>query len=428
MTLLLISTIMLIVVTTICKKNDLFQPAKFYILVYLFLFAIYWLKLCRFQQPWSETTMMLYWGAVIAFIGGGALITFYVKHLSFRYSEIQNISSISQKLSEVENKINWNWFLKVTAVVFFVFVASYLYNFLRTGIIPMFSDNAGNDRFIYLSGSMFMAMAGASGPLVMMLSTEALFVKTIPKNYKSYFALMLIISFSLYFTLVTRMPLVRCFIYMAVVSHYMKKQISFRTLSVVVVAIIFFFLFGAIVRADVAEFSELAMKLNIDLPAKYIAFINPYAYAVNNVWNMDYGFRKFIDGFHTYNFSYGFEFFRGLFFFTQLEGLIQSTFGFDSLYNDSIIKIQGLNTVIYIWHFYKDFGIAGLFAVSFFLGAAINLFYYNTLFAPTHMRVAFLSMIISMIAFSCMVPLWSFWNIYYETAILLIAHKSIKVV
>jgi oligosaccharide repeat unit polymerase len=371
---------------------------------------------------------MLFWGAVIAFFGGGALVTFYVKHLSLRYAEIRNIASVSYKLSNAENTVDWDWFLKVTAVVFLVFVTSYIYNYCTTGIIPMFSDDPNSDRFIYLSGSMLMAIAGASGTLVVMLCGEAILVKSISGRKRILFAAMLVISFGLYFTFVTRMPLVRSLIYVAVVSHYMRKQVAFRSLATISILIVFFFLFGAIVRADVVEFSELAVKLRIDLPAKFIAFINPYAYAVNNIWNMDYAFRKFIDGFDAYNFSYGFEMFRGMFFFSKLELFFQTSYGFDSLSNDSIIKINGLNTVLYIWHFYKDFGVAGLFFVSFFLSAVIHIFYYNTLFAPTHQRIALFSLILSMIAFSFMVPLWSFWNIYYETGILLLAHKSIKII
>jgi oligosaccharide repeat unit polymerase len=292
----------------------------------------------------------------------------------------------------------------------------------------MLSENANQDRFLYLSGSMLIAIAGSSGTLVMMLCTEAVLVKSIPGKKKVLFAAMLLIAFGLYFSLVTRMPLVRTFIYMAVISHYMRKQISFRSILILSSVIVLFFLFGTLVRADVVEFSDLAMRLDVDVPMKYIPFVNPYAYAINNIWNMDFGFRKFIDGMNAYTLSYGFEMFRGMFFFTNLEAIMQGAYGFDSLYNESVVKVHGLNTVLYIWHLYKDFGVAGLFLISIVLSTMIHLFYYNTLLAPSHVRTALFSLIISMMAFSFMVPLWSFWNIYYEAAMLLLAHKTIKIV
>lgn len=371
---------------------------------------------------------MLFWGAVCSFLGTGFLITFYSNHLSEHRHSIRTFRQILYNLREREGEIDWVWFHKITCIIFFIFVGTYFYNFAHNGLIPMFSDNPNEDRFLFLSGNLFIAMAGASGTLVMMLCTELVLIRKVSRSLRISAAIMLLISFILYFSLVTRMPLVRTFIYMVVIIHYMHKQISLKTVLIFSAFIIVFFLIGTVIRVDVVEFSELASRLKINVPAKYIPFTNPYAYAINNIWNMDFGFRKFIDGIHQYNISYGFELFRGFFFFTRLETVMQNAYGFDSLFNDSVVKINGLNTVLYIWHFYKDFGIFGLFAISTLLSVMIHIFYYNTILSPTHFRVAFMGLIISMIVFSFMIPLWSFWNLYYETAVLLLAHKSIRLI
>jgi hypothetical protein len=186
--------------------------------------------------------------------------------------------------------------------------------------------------------------------------------------------------------------------------------------------------FGSVVRVDITGFSELANKMRINLPNKYILFVHPYTYAVNNIWNMDFGFKKFIDGLHQYNISYGFEMFRGLFFYFHINTPLEIAYNFDSLYNESIVKISGLNTVLYVWHFYKDFGVAGVFLVSLFFGTIVHVFYYNTLIHPSHFRITIYGCIVSMIIFSFMIPLWSFWNLYYEIAVLTITHKSLKLI
>lgn len=428
MTPLLISLAAIVALSAFLRNKDFFHPTRIYLLVYITLFSVYSLHLCRFQQPWSSSTMMLFWGAVLSFLGTSLLITFFSNHIALQRNSINDFSATTQKLVASEHTIDWGWFLKVTFVIFLFFSGSYLYNFIRVGFIPMFSDNPNLDRFEFLSGSILIAIAGSSGTLVMMLCTEMLLIRSTTKKQKTLALMMLLISFGLYFSLVTRMPLVRAFIYMATITHYMRKQISLKTVIVFTLALVIFFLIGTFIRADVVEFSELAMRLKIELPLKYIAFINPYAYAVNNVWNMDYGFRLFVDGLGYYHTSYGFELFRGVFFFTQLESLMQGVYGFDSLFNDSVVKIQGLNTVLYIWHFYKDFGVAGVFLISAIFSGMIHLFYYNTLVAPTHIRITIIGLIISMICFSFMVPLWSFWNLYYEAGILLLAHKTIRIV
>lgn len=425
MTVALLLTAGIILFTTFRSELDFFHPTRIYVLLYLLLFSVYFLNLCRFQERWSPTTLMLFSGAVIMFIGGGAILSFYARFVSPAGTDFKSLSTVTQKLSIDQKQIDWNWFIKVTFVLFSVFVVSYIHTYLKYEIIPITSQDPNEERFLYLSGSMFTAFAGGSGPLVLLMGTELLFVKLITRRQKIAVYFMLIITFVLYFTLVTRMPLVRSCIYFAVLYHYFKKQISFRQVIFFASLAILLFVFGSIIRIDIARFSELASSLRIKIPSRFFLFINPYAYAVNNIWNMDYGFKKFIDGLHEYNYSYGFEMFRGLFYFFKIEGILQYAYNFDSLYNESVVKVTGLNTVIYVWHLYKDFGLFGVFFVSLFLSISLHLFYYNTLIAPTYLRITVYAIVVSMIVFSFMIPLWSFWNIYYEIAFLVIAHKKI---
>lgn len=414
---------------TLYLKRDFFHPARIYILLYSLIFGIYSLHLCRFQDPWSPTTYMLFWGGVLCFLGGGAILTFYVKHLHLRGNAQQlDVTVVTEKLAQSEDKTDWNWFLKVTFFIFIIFVGTYILIYLKTGIIPLNSKDPNQDRFLYLAGNTFVAHAGASGTLIMMLSAEVLFLKHTTRKQKLLALFMFIVSFALYFTLVTRMPLVRSFIYIAVLYHYLKRQISLGTITFFTLTALLLFGIGLVIRVDITEFTQLAQDLRMNVSNKYLLFINPYAYAVNNIWNMDYGFKKFIDGMHAYNISYGFEFMRGFLSYFKLENPLMHAYNFDGLFNESIVKVSGLNTVIYLWHFYKDFGLVGMFAVSLLLSLIIHKFYFNTLLQPSHFRVAFFSLIITMIFFSFMVPLWSFWNIYYETAVIIIAHKAIKII
>lgn len=429
MTFLFASIIASTVFYTLYLKKDFFHPTRIYILLYSLLFGVYSLDLCRFQDQWSSTTHMLFWGGVLCFLGGGAILTFYVRnlHLAGEVYQLQ-VPFISEKLAQSEHETDWNWFLKVTFVICAVFILTYLYIYMKTGIIPINSENPTQDRFLYLGGNIFQAHASASGTLVMMLSAEVLFLKHTTRMQKFLALSMFIVSFVLYFTFVTRMPLVRSFIYIAVLYHYIKKEISIRTILFFILLAVTLFVIGLVIRVDISEFSELAQNLRMNVSNKYLLFINPYAYAVNNIWNLDYAFKKFVDGTYAYNFSYGFEFMRGFLSYIRFENALMNAYNFDTLYNESVTKVSGLNTIIYLWHFYKDFGLFGMFFVSLFLSLVIHTFYFNSMLSPTHFRTAFFGLIICMIFFSFMIPLWSFWNIYYETAVIFVAHKAVKII
>jgi oligosaccharide repeat unit polymerase len=428
MTLLLLTVILILLYGTLRKHRDFFHPTRIYILIYSSLFAIYFLRLTRVQEPWSSTTTMLFICSVVLFIGSGALYSFYVNHLHTANFNGNYLQTITQRLQGSETSVDWDWFIKCTGVIFSFFVLSYLFCYQKYGFIPITSRNPGLDRFYFTSGNLLTSFGAASGPLVLMLSAEILIVKVTTRRQKLIAAAMLLIAFSLYFTFVTRMPLIRSFIYIAVIYHYMRKRISFQVIILFAVVSLILFLVGALVRIDISGFAEMAQTLRIDLPLQYLYLTNTYIYAVNNIWNMDFAFKKFIDGIYAYNMSYGFDFFRAFLFFVRADVALEGSYNFDSIYNESIAKVGGLNTVIYVWHFYKDFGIAGIAVFSLLISNAIHVFYYNTILRPSHIRVAVLGLIITMIVFSFMIPLWSFWNAYYEAAVIIVAHKALKLV
>ena len=428
MTWLLLAFVGVVLYTAFREKKDFFHPSRIYLLLYSILFAIYFLRLSRFQEPWSVTTMMLFWGAAISFLGGGALVSFYVNHLSPVASGDFSIAAVARKVDQKEKTVQWGHFLWVTFGLFALFAGSYFHSYFKYNMIPMFSSDPNTNRFLFLSGNFFIDIAGGSGPLVMMLCSEVILVKEASRRHRILAGIMLFISFAMYFTLVTRMPLMRTGIYVAVLYHYLRKPIPFKLLLGATALAVLFFVFGAVIRINYGGFTELAQNLRIHMPKKYILLTNPYAYAVNNIWNLDFAFKKFIDGNFAYNFSFGFDTFRPVFYFLHVDAVLQAAYNFDSVYNDSIVKVSGLNTVLYMWHLYKDFGTVGLFAVSLLAGIGLHLFYYNTLLSPSPFRVAIYGLFISMIAFSFMIPLWSFWNIYYEMAILTITHKVFRII
>lgn len=84
-----------------------------------------------------------------------------------------------------------------------------------------------------------------------------------------------------------------------------------------------------------------------------------YQYLSNGYWNWFVGFGKYLSG--EVPLSFGLGSFSGLFYWFSKSYTIQKAMGWDTLFNESIMMVPGLNSVTYVWNFIKDFGLlAGL--------------------------------------------------------------------
>lgn len=91
------------------------------------------------------------------------------------------------------------------------------------------------------------------------------------------------------------------------------------------------------------------------------------------------------------------------------------------------MKAKGLNTVVFVWHFFKDFGVYGVYVLPLVFGMAAASFYVNSINSPTLFRFAMWSLIAPAIILSYSVPLWEFWFVYLNVIVLAVAHKKIRI-
>jgi hypothetical protein len=164
----------------------------------------------------------------------------------------------------------------------------------------------------------------------------------------------------------------------------------------------------------------------LHMPKELFWTANMYTYLVNNFWNLDFAFRKYVDGTFGYPLGFGLHFFRPLLGLPGLETPFFHSCGFDSIMNESIIKVKGFNTVVYVWHFYQDFGAFGVYFLPLLLGMLITVFYVNTLYRPSLFRTALWGIFVSFILLSYHAPLWELWFVYINILFLAIAHKQIR--
>ena len=94
--------------------------------------------------------------------------------------------------------------------------------------------------------------------------------------------------------------------------------------------------------------------------------------------------------------------------------------------NESVSMLKGLNTIVFPWHFYKDFGAFGVFFLPLLFGMIITVFYVNTMNAPSLSRMAVWAQVAPLIIFSFGFALWEFWFIYVNFAVIAAAHRRLR--
>ncbi len=402
------------------SRGDFFAPATLYIIVYSSALIVYSFGLSRFQKPWSSTTVMLFAGATMMFLCG----CWFISGVDAIGNPTRgfNYRAIRMTLHEDAADMNWNWFLLVWAACTALFFGSFLFAWCQVGGLPLFAEEPENARMEFVRSSLVIIYGWLLGPVSLMLSLEMILFGrlSLPRRVLVW-AVSTVVAL-VYLSLLMRVDLLRLLLFGAVFFHYGKRRLSLRTIVVLLCAAVCLFLLAMLIRKDMAGLEMLRTSLRIRLPPKYLWFSNVYAYIVNNFWNFDYAVRTYIDGTGYYPISYGYNLFQPFLFAVGIHKPLMIAYNFDSPYNESASMIGGLNTILYIWHFYKDFGIFGAFVLPFLAGITMSKFYHGLIRFPTLLRVSLWGAIAGCIALSVMIPVWTFWSWLFTILFIVLAH------
>lgn len=411
------------VAPAILRGRDLLSPVRIYVSIYSLLLALYSLELSRLQTPWSQTTSMLFWGANFLYLAGAFLV-----HMTARISFPDwrfDFGAIKAGLFADARTVDWEWFYKVFKVCSWVFVASFAGSAFITGVIPVLADHPDKARMVFFSASLLTNYGIFFGPLALMLSVELLLFAGLRRERRIKVIAVAVVLFLLYMTIITRYDIFRFFLFAIVFYHYGKKNLGFGHLALGFLALAAIFMVGFLVRVNTDSIEAFNEIIKIKLP-KHLAWAsNFYSYLANDFWNLDYAIRKFEDGNDYYPRQWGFGMFRGLLNTLHLEGPLIQMFGFDSIMNESIEKVKGLNTIVYVWSFYKDFGIFGVYFLTLAGSLAFNLYYANTMLKPSLLRLALWALFVPAVLLSYHAALWECWFWYFNMAGVLVAHRRL---
>jgi oligosaccharide repeat unit polymerase len=418
--------VLFVTVFTVFHYNkDIFSPARIYICIYAILLAVNSLRLSGIQTPWTMTTHMFFWGASFFFIAGSALILL-VNRVKNPLAAI-NFGFIRNNIKATAATTDWTWFYRIWLVCSVLFLASYFASLQITGAIPIFAADPDDARIKFFGASLPSNFGLFFGPLSLILATEMVFFGSFRGMRRGLILTASLATLLLYITIVTRLDLFRFFIFAIIVYHYGKKRLSAPQLLTVAGLSILVFVVFFLLRIKYNSIAMLGEMHALKMPLKYVWCSNFYAYVAGNFWNMDFSFGKFVEDLASHPQGWGFDLMRPFLYLAHMEGGLIDSYGFDSIMNESAFRVHGLNTIIYVWHFFKDFGAFGVYFLPLVFGMLLTVFYVNTVNAPSLFRISMWALIVPMIVFSYLVPLWEFWFTYLNFLVMAIAHRRVTI-
>lgn len=423
MTLFFLGVFAAITLYTAAAKKDFFSPVRLFIIAYSFYLAINSLGLSRLQSPWSTITNLFFWGSVFVFAGCGAIILILDRAKGGVELDFGNMRAALQADSE---SLDWKWFWWIFIGSAAYFIVAYFGAAALYGTIPMLADDPDAARVKYFGISLPTSIGLFFGPLSLMLGTELLLFGKVARGQKVFAVFLMAVVFFFYLSIAMRLDLFRFGIFGLILYHYGRRRLGLKEflLAALVGIILFVAIYLMRVHSDaVGQLNEIA---KVRMPRRYMWASQIYAYVVSNFWNMDYGFTRYVEELGSYPMSWGFELFRPVMFILRLEGSMQVAYGFDSIFNDSVNYVKGMNSTVYLWHFWKDFGAVGVYGLSMAAGLALSIFYVNTGRAPTLFRLSLWGLFAGVIVFSITAALWEFWFTWLNVLVLAVAHRKLR--
>jgi oligosaccharide repeat unit polymerase len=424
MTWIMVAVLVVTVATAFRPGFDLLSPSRIYISVYALLLSFYYLELSKLQTPWSSTTNFLFYGASGMFLAGCAWM--WILGRTKRPEWKLDFRRMRDDLKRDAATVDWAWYRKVFAVSVLIFLASFLVSWAVIGNLPAFMPNPDKARMKFFSATQLSNYGIFMGPISLMLGVVLLWFSSPTRGQRRAILATQILVLALYMTIVTRYDLFRFILFTVILYHYGRNRL--RPIHVIAAILLTgtIFFAGFFVRVNTDSIGAFNEMIKVKMP-KHLAWASSiYAYLANDFWNMDFAVKKYIDGDFTYPLQYGVSLFRALLWNLRLEPELVQAYHFDTMFNESATKVKGLNTVIYVWHFYKDFGIPGVMLLPLGAGVFSWIQYQNTLFKPSILRVSLWAILAGGIGLSYHGPLWEFWFFYLNIMVILIAHRGLR--
>ncbi|MFA6342242.1 MAG: O-antigen polymerase [Fibrobacteraceae bacterium] len=374
-------------------KRDFFSPANIYCFSQVMMVGIAYLKLNQAMTDFKLITWLFWIGGMFAFLTGCWLVNLVWK------------SKVAPEIKYplvLHQDYDWRKHFFLSLVAFGFFLIGFFAIISIAGNLILFTESPGDWMGKNPKVGSF-ANYFCSSPMVVGLFGVASFKSFNPlRGYRIASRIMALVTICLSFmAFPNRGTTFVCVGILLVLYNYLHKKLSFAFIGVTASLLLAAFIGIAMLRGQYGNGSldGLVLDAVIDLPYKYVA---------NNYWNFDYALNPPSDR-DRHPWTYGVDTFFGILYFVHVGPALRESNGWDTPYNESVEKINGLNTVSYLWDAYKDFRVPGIFLVPLFFGIVFTFIYRRLAVLKSPKELLFHSMFVFWIL------MWSFTTGYKQS-------------
>jgi hypothetical protein len=376
-------------------KEDFFRLSTLYFLVQMIMLGISYLQFWPMMSDFNYSTWLVWGGGMFCFMAGCFLVDF-----AWRSSGGPPLQS---KL-KLHGEYDWVCHFFLSFLAFAYFLVGVVGVIAVVGNLVLLTDNPsrwlpGKDCEVLRYADFF-----TSGAMVVGLFAVASFKSINPVRWvrnASRFMVVLTIVLS-FMTYPSRGINMLCLGMLVIQFNYFRGRFSWRSIPVAMVFICVFFVVVGSLKGQYGYYD-----ITNERKAKETALLL-YKYVANNYWNLDYAFNRTSD-IPEHEWTYGIDAFFGITHLMHIGDGIQQSFGWNSPYNESVVKSTGLNTIPYLWDAYKDFGLPGIFLLPFTFGMLFT-------FSCHRMAVAKIPLTLLLTStFMMWIILWNFTTGYKQS-------------
>lgn len=376
------------------RQQDFFKPARLYVLVQMVMLGISYFKVSPAMTDFRLNTWLVWGGGMLSFVVGCALVDLRWKKTGA--CELPSVLSL-------QAEYNWRRHFFLCFVAFAYFFIGVIGVVSMAGNLILFTKNPS----FWLSGKdspvLVYAQFFTSAAMVVGLFAVASFKSMNPIRWiRNSSRLMVVFTLLLGFMTFPSRGINMLGIGMVILLYnYLHSRFSWKIIVVLVAFIVPFFVSVAFLKGQYGD-----MKVLDNKKVKVIMML-PYKYIANNYWNLDFVMNRPSD-IPDHSFTYGIDAWFGITQLLRIGDGLQQSMGWDSPFNESAVKVKGLNTIPYLWDAYKDFGYPGIFILPFFFGVLFTHLYHSMARAKNPMIFLF------MCSFLMWIILWNFTTGYKQ--------------
>jgi oligosaccharide repeat unit polymerase len=381
---------------------DIFSPARVFGFIWCLAFGLADLKLSGLQHEWSVESWIIVLLGPIAFLAG--ILIASVMSLDVQQESMENVRRRWR-----EEQIDSRRLFRLILLCFALFVIGYGGILLLGVDVPLFSSRPAIARAQFMAFGIGMFLHNVV--LVVFFTVFYHLLVKGDRGRKWVLAAVALISLATYAATFNRFQIIMSLVLSTTLLYYLSRSIRFTRVAVSLSIVVLFFYWISTARSGQLFMHYLYVDSKMKFSPAYAALTEPYMYTVMNLEN----FARSVP--RIEQFTYGYYTFDFLSALTGLKHWLGSYYNL----NDTPYLISGYNTYSTFWWFYRDFGTAGLAAISILLGALTGLVYSRMRSHPSVSTVSAYSVCIFIMIFSFFANFVSMlWFVYNVAALYLI--------